>query len=102
MYASPFICATAIGCDEMYLLHPTRLPMGEPAYAVGQWGGWIATALVLIATLFGIFGDNREATTELTTAADTAVNASIAEPEAIHLRSLRRQTTIDVLQTDLR
>jgi len=101
MYASPFICVAAIVCNEMYLLHSPRLPMGEPPYAVGQWGGWIATALVLIATLFGISGENREATSESTTTANTVVNASLAEPEAIHLRRLRRQTTIDILQTDL-
>jgi hypothetical protein len=65
-YGSPVICAVAVVCNEIYLLHSSQLPTGKPLRAVGQWSGWVATALVLIATMFGISGSNEETASEQT------------------------------------
>ena len=47
----PQLLVITIVSNELYLLRSPRIPVGEEPYAVGQWGTWVATALVLIAAM---------------------------------------------------
>lgn len=43
--------ATAIVCNEIYLLQGNGLPFNESLYSIGQWAPWVGVALALVAAL---------------------------------------------------
>lgn len=49
LYINPIILPVVVAFNEAYILASRPLPSGEPLYAIGQWGNWVAVGLALMA-----------------------------------------------------